>query len=174
VARINFSLSSNQRLLIAFCAALLYLILLPQFFSALKLFYFTPFLIALFYKKTLNTALWAAALCGFIMDLLSSTSHLGIVSLNYVLTTLVLYPQKRHFFADSFSTLPIMTFLFSILSTLLQVILLFLLDTPLHLSFLWFEKDLIVYPLADALYALVGFTLLPIMPRRVEREYFFR
>ncbi len=133
-----------------------------------------PVLVITYYKKNLVTSLWLSFLCGTIVDLLASNQHLGLYALNYCLTTIVIFFQRRHFFADRLSTIPIMTFLFSFLSTLLQMILLFLFDKPVPISLSLLETDLLLMPLADSLYAFCVFTLLPFMPRQSNREYFFK
>lgn len=107
------------------------------------------------------------------MDLLSSQQHLGLYALNYCLTLWMIYPQKRNFFEDRLSTLPVMTYLFSFLSTLIHLLLLDSFEKSLSLSWIWVGTDLLLMPLADAFYAFIWFTLPSLfMPRAPKREYF--
>lgn len=107
------------------------------------------------------------------MDLLSSHRHLGLFALNYCFVTTLLYPQKQHFFEDSISTLPIMCFFFAVASTLIQIPLHRVFESPIALSQDWWLNDLILMPLFDALYGLVWFTLPGFfLPRKSKREYF--
>jgi rod shape-determining protein MreD len=137
------------------CLALLF----PPLFPNLRLLFFAPFLVITFYNENKNSSVRFALLSGLIIDLLSGQMRLGVQGLNYCITTLCLYPYKRHFFEDSISTFPIMTFLFSVLSTLIQIPLLSIFGTGLPLSANWIWNDLIVMPLIDALYAAFAFTL---------------
>ncbi|WP_166158657.1 MULTISPECIES: hypothetical protein [unclassified Neochlamydia] len=81
----------------------------------------------------------------------------------------MIYPQKRHFFADHLSTLPIMTFLFSFTITFFQVIFLYILGTPLSIGMRWIVSDLFVMPLGDALFAFLYFILLPLSLQKKSR-----
>ena len=149
------------------------ILFLTPWFPQWKLTYFAPFLIICYYKKPLETCLWLSLLCGLIMDLLSSQRHLGIHSLNYCLTTALLYSQKQHFFEDSLSTIPIMTFLFAAVSTIIQIPLYTLFESGISLSSEWWINDLLIMPFVDALYGFVWFTLPAIfLPRKSRREYF--
>lgn len=91
------------------------------------------------------------------MDLMGSHLHLGIYGLTYYLTTLILFKQRRFFFDDSLTTLPIMTALFSAISTVVLVITLFFLEGGVPLSWNWVYTDLIAYSLIDACYAFLCF-----------------
>ncbi|MDF2549230.1 MAG: mreD [Chlamydiales bacterium] len=138
----------------------------------LRLSYFTPLIIIAYYQKEFSTSLWISLLIGLSIDLYSSEMPFGFFALSYTLSSWMLYGQKQTFFEDSFSTLPIMTFSFSVLSTLLTVSFSYLLSKPLNLSFDFFLADLLIMPLCDALYAFFVFTLLASMlthflPRRL-------
>lgn len=126
---------------------------LPLLFPSLRLFYFSPFLVFCFYRNSFSSCLWWALLCGLIVDLLSNQTRLGTYALNYCLTTAFLYGYKQHFFEDRLSTLPVMTFCFAILSTAIQVGILYGFGKPFTLSWEWIKSDLFWMPLQDALYA---------------------
>jgi len=146
-----------------------------MFFPSCRLFFFPPFIIILFYQKPYTFCLWSALLCGLILDLLSFQTRLGLNALAYCLTTILLYGQTRNFFADRLSTLPIMTFFFSFLCTLLQGLLINIFDKEMIFSWTWLVSDLLIMPLLDALFALMVFNV-PMLffrkrPRR-GKDYF--
>lgn len=142
-----------------FIYSLFITVCLPPLFPHLKLMFFAPFLIFVFYHQCQISALWLALAAGLIIDLLSANTRLGFYALTYCLTTWILYKQKQHFFADSLSTLPIMTFLFASLSTTIQVGLLSVFGQSIELSGNWILNDLLWLPLQDALYAGIAFTI---------------
>jgi len=124
------------------------------FFPHTHLLYFAPYLVLSFYSHTRFAALWRAIGCGIIIDLFSSTPHFGLTALNYCIVSWILYGQTRNFFDDKPSTLPLMTFFFSLLSTLTSVILFLFFAQPVTLSLKWVVTDLFCMPLFDATYAL--------------------
>jgi hypothetical protein len=114
-------------------------------------------------------------MCGTLLDLFSSYNRLGICGLNYTLTTWILYRQRENFFSDSLTTLPLMTILFSVISTTIQLTLLFPFDRTINLTFLSALHDLIIMPIADGFYAFIIFILPSIAfgkPRRKGKDYF--
>ena len=149
---------------------------MPALFPALNLTFFAPFLVVSFYKKPLFICLWFALICGVVLDLLASEHRLGLHAINYCLATWLLYDQKRNFFEDSLSTLPIMTFFFSVISTGIQAILLYIFEHGIAFSWEWAGTDLVIMPLCDAAYAFVSFTipfiLMSSKTRRSGDEYF--
>ncbi len=161
------------RLIGAFIFALIPFLICEPLLPGWTLTYFAPFLVISYYKKPMITSLWLALICGTLMDLASSTRHLGLHALTYVMTSGLLYGQKKHFFEDRISTIPLMTFFFSVLSTLFHVPLYLMLEGPLLFSPLWWTRDLIIMPGIDAFYGLVGFTLPGFfLPRSSRRHYF--
>ncbi len=157
--------------IITIAAALSFPVLLPNW----KLTVFAPLLIILFYKKNYLACLWWSLVCGAFMDLLASHTQFGLYAVNYCLTTLLIYGLRRNFFADSFSTLPIMTFFFAVCSTLFQGILIYTFEKENVFSWNWTITDLIYMPSLDALCAFCVFIfpslLLGKRPRR-GKDYF--
>ena len=147
------------RLLLLFIYTLTLAFTLPAFFPGLHLLYFAPFLAASFYRQNKFTCLWLAILCGLLLDLFSSQTRLGFYALSYFLTVEFLYKQQRHFFEDSMTTLPLMTFLLSTTVTLIQVFLLYIFDQGIPLSWEWFVNDLFWNPLYDTIFATIAFTI---------------
>lgn len=150
---------SNKRLDVAFGLCLLLTLTIPNFFPWMRLLFFAPFVIMAIYKRPRVKAMCLAAVCGLIIDLLAANSRLGIHMTAYALASAALYSQKRNFFADSLTTLPIMTFLFSILSSALTILLYLLFDKLPSLSIMWAMTDLFLLPLADAFYGFIVFIL---------------
>lgn len=144
-------------MLLPFFLALFMAIFRTAFIPTLSLMAFAPFLALLYQKRTFLPSLWIAFSCGLINDLMTSQRPFGLYALNFILTTLILYPQKRHFFEDRSLTLCLFTFFISSLSTLIQLILLVTVNQNPPLGWPLFFTDLFVLPLFDALYAAVWF-----------------
>lgn len=131
----------------------------PIFFPRMHLFYFVPYLVICLYRYPRIAVLWRACMCGILIDLLSSGPLFGLTSINYCCTAFLLYGQTRNFFEDKLSTLPLMTFLFSLLLTGFLAAGALFLQRGYPLSWVWLATDLIGMPMADALYALLVFSL---------------
>ncbi len=142
-------------LFITLCA----LLCVPIFFPQFRLTYFAPFMIILLYQQTRLFCLWAALVVGTVLDILSDHSNLGLHAIAYALAVFLLYGQRFHFFADSLTTLPIMTFFFAMLSTTAYALLLYLFEHRDLFSFAWIFSDLFMMSAGDALYAWILFVL---------------
>lgn len=127
--------------------------------SSFRFIFFAPYLILVIYKKNYPTAISYSLITGLILDLFTSPLRFGVNALNYSLTTTLLYHQRLNFFSDNLLTLPIMTFLFSLLSTLIQVALLYIFSKPIPISIYWIFSDIIMMPLADAFFSFFWFIL---------------
>lgn len=139
--------------------AFLFSLVPAALFPSLKLFTFLPFLIIALYKKPLLSALWMALGIGLLFDLFSGAETFGRWAIAYTACLYLLSPLKRFFFEDSLTTLPLLSALYSLLLTLWM------------LSFSL--SDLLLYPLFDALFALLIFTLpMRLLPRQMRRAYF--
>jgi rod shape-determining protein MreD len=128
------------------------------FFPNIRLHSFAPFFALAYNRKSLMTSLWIAALCGIAVDLLCSQLKFGLYSLNYCLTTLLSYRQKKHFFEDKPLALSLFTALISGISTLIQLLLTYAFDQGLPFTWKLALTDLIGMPCIDALYAFVWFS----------------
>lgn len=144
-------------MLLPFLLALFVALFRTAFLPSLSLMAFAPYLAILFQRKTFLTSLWIAFGCGLICDLLTSQNPFGLCALNFVLTTLLLHSQKRHFFEDRSLTLCVFTFCISSLSTLIQLLLFVMIGQPIGFSAPLILTDLLIMPLFDALYAAVWF-----------------
>jgi len=128
------------------------------FFPYLHLSFFAPFLALCYHASTLSKSLWLSLLCGLILDLISSEFKFGLYTLTFVLATLLLYAQKRHFFEDKPLALSIFTSIIAAALTLLQFVLIHLFDRGISFSALTFVTDVIFMSLVDGLYAFLWFT----------------
>lgn len=166
---------SRKRLDLVLIFSFLATLIIPVYFPYGRLLFFAPALIITYYKKNLIQSLWISLLCGLLMDLLSDNERFGLHTLAYCSTTLLLYKQRQHFFADSLSTLPLMTFFFASLSTLILATLLYTFENRAVYSVKWFFIDLLLLPSLDAIYAFSLFILPPLfMGKRPKKgkDYF--
>lgn len=142
-----------------FAATCFLTLFFPIFFPSIRLMFFAPYLIVLFYKQPYHRCLWGAFLCGFIIDLLSSQTRMGLTALNYTVTTVLLYKQRLNFFGDNQSTLPIMTLLFAFISTAFQWALMLMFDKSFDITLNGLAADFAAMPIFDAVYAYIAFIL---------------
>jgi hypothetical protein len=145
-----------RRTTLAFVLALLAFLLGNNW---IHLTYFAPLLIILYYDRDKITALWFSVVCGIILDSLSSQTQFGIFTLNYCLTTLLIYELKPFFFADAITTIPFLTTIFAVTSTILQYILLQIFNISFPITWQWIAIDVIIMPIIDGIYGLVFFAL---------------
>ena len=145
-------------LLFTFSLALFFALFGSVFLPNSRLLAFSPFLAIVYHRSTFLNALWIASLCGLILDLCSSGMRLGAHSLNFCLTTLLLYRQKRHFFEDKPLSLSLFTIPISTVSSILHLLLLSSLGKTLPISTKMVITDLLVMPFFDAIYAFLWFS----------------
>lgn len=141
-------------------------------FPLLRLYFAAPLVVWLYYRLNQMGALWVSLAVGALLDLLSSGHGFGTYALVYCVTTLFVYRAKPRFYQWGWTTLPILTWLFSIVATLLQAVLFTLAGSGGLLTPMWAATDLLLFPLADAVWAFVAFTLplrLLQLRRRVDR-----
>lgn len=130
-------------------------LIIPAIFPQWHLLFFAPFLVILYYQKSYLFCLWAAFLCGLAIDILSAEMRMGLHAIAYCMTTWLLYDRRRHFFADSFSTLPIMTFLFCMSANIMMWTSVNIFERSVGISWSWVEAQLIYQPLLTAVFAVV-------------------
>ncbi len=146
-------------LVFAFFLSLITLFMQTILFPGFSLLPFTPFIALVLLRSTLLKSLFLAFLVGSIMDLFSS-DPMGIHALNYTLLSFLLFRYRRYFLFDQPHHLGFFTFLISLSATVLQAFLLFLFDTRIPFTGQWVLGDLLIMPLADAVYAMLCFGLL--------------
>jgi rod shape-determining protein MreD len=134
------------------------MLMLPPLYPNARLVYFAPFLVTYYYQHSYLASTWMAFACGLIVDLLSD-QRFGVNAFVYVLTTLMLYRQRRHFFSDSVFTLPIMVYLFAFISTFFLGLMAYLEAKGAVGDIKSAITGLVLMPLFDFVYALVLFTM---------------
>ncbi len=140
--------------MLPFLTALSCQLFFPLLLPKLQLLFFAPYLVVILYHKALLTALWHALFCGVIVDVFAATPLFGYTSINYVVTLLILHTRKHNFFEDKLGTIPLMTLLFSSLSTLFT-----LFEQQALFSPRWIVTDLFEMALLDATFAFIFFSL---------------
>lgn len=142
-----------------FLFSILLTLFTPFMTTSIPLTFFAPYLILVLYKKRKSQALTQAFLCGSILDLLSASTTIGFWTLNYIVTLLLLGKIKHLFFTEKMSTLPLLSFFFSEISTAFHFTFTHIFCTKSHLSLHWIATDLVLLPLFDGLYGFVLFSI---------------
>ncbi len=146
---------SKQSIILAFIIGFVCTIIFPILFPHLNLLTLIP-LIAIFSSRTtLKNALIMSILIGAIQDLLSIYYPMGYSSLNLLLTTLFLYRYRSYFYVEKPHTYTIYIFLFSLVSSSIQLLQLHFLGISINLSLISLMSNLILMPLLDAAYGLL-------------------
>ena len=135
---------------------LIALLLQGSLLPGLHLIAFAPWIALVSLKCSTPRALWLSAISGALVDLFSD-DPMGLHALGYTLSCLLLLRLKKHFLFNNPFHLSLFTFFVSSISTLLQLILLFLFDRRVPFSGRWIFADLVGMPAVDALYAFVWF-----------------
>ncbi|MES2344722.1 MAG: hypothetical protein V4494_02130 [Chlamydiota bacterium] len=136
-----------------FFLGLLAAIFCSIFFPNFHVLPFAPFLAIVCMRKSFLAALWLSMLSGFIMDLITSSVGFGLNALTFVISTSVMYQQKRHFFVDSPLALSIYT---TLIASLVSLLLLFIQGIRFSLPLLF--SELVFMPILDGVYAFLWFT----------------
>jgi cell shape-determining protein MreD len=154
---------------IALFASLAFSLIVPSFFSTLKFYFFVPSLIIAFYYLSITTITWLSLIIGLLLDVLSASPRFGFLGISYLLTSLFLYPWRLYFFKDAASTLPALTFFYSLCITVIQSLIALLFD--LHgfsWSLYWLFTDVVMMPMMDSVYAVLIFSL----PHFIYTQYY--
>ena len=143
-------------------AGLLATLFFPSFFSQCNLNFCIPILVLFIYNCDLLFCLWISLLTGFLIDCVQVSPKLGFYAFSYLAACFFLYRRRLYFFKDSLYTLPIMTYLFTLLSTLLQAVESVIFELPGHnFTAHWFFSDCLIMPFCEVFYASVVFSLVP-------------
>jgi len=149
----------NIKLITPFVATFLATLLVPQCIPWCRITFFAPFLVIACYRVPLHHTLWWALACGATLDIIGAGTRLGIMAITFCAATTILFRLKKHFFEDNLSTIPIMTGIFALTSTLLHAVLSKIFDPSIRFSFAWLITDMILLPALDVGYAALFFTL---------------
>ncbi len=149
--------------------------LLWTLFHPFNLMLLPAFIVISIYQRPLINCLWYACLCGLLIDLLQSDMRFGLHALAYTGATLLLYKQKRNFFADHLTTLPVMTFFFTAATSAAVGFFVKFTGKEILLSWQWIATDLLLLPFFDGVLAfccyVLPFFLMGNKPRKGE-DYF--
>ncbi|MCH9612570.1 MAG: hypothetical protein S4CHLAM102_10610 [Chlamydiia bacterium] len=148
-------MNTKKVLYIALICSLLGAIILPMFFTNMRILPFATFLTLVYSLRPLHYSLWSALFVGFILDLFSCHLPLGFYALGMVMTTLIIYRQRRHFLLEKRVIFMLYTLLFSITYFFVELLLLALFDSSMQFHTLSFVLHLIVMPVVDALYGFI-------------------
>lgn len=160
-----------------FCFFLAFLLQLmqPALFPSCKINFLVIPLVISFYFVSKSAALWLSLLCGAFIDCLCSHARIGMTATAYILAALILYEYRLYFFKEAISTLFIMTYLFSCLSSLIEVMLyLFLSSSPFRPSFNFIAIDSFLMPLLDGAIAFLLFSLPHMMYTKYHKYKLYR
>lgn len=141
----------------AFLAGSVALLLQSVLFIPFTLLSFAPYIALVLLSSPLSKTLRFSAIAGSIVDILSD-DPLGVHALNYTLTAALLFRFRKHFFYENPLHFSLFTIAISFISTLLQLLLLFLFDRRIPFAGKWILGDLIAMPMADGIYALIWFS----------------
>ncbi|MBI5346419.1 MAG: rod shape-determining protein MreD [Chlamydiae bacterium] len=142
-------------LIVSFFLACIALFCQTAIFPNFRLIFFAPFLVFYYFNFSFISSLWISALCGIIVDSLSSTAF-GVYALNYTIVTALLYREKR-FFNDDPISLASFTMILSTAFSIIFPILLFIFDKPISITGKWVITDLMIMPMVDGIYSLIWF-----------------
>ena len=155
-----------------FLLSLFFIFLSTSLFPYVKWVAFAPFLVITYSSRLFIPSLWIATFSGLIMDILSQDNPFGLHSLNYVLTTVLIY-RYRHHFVDRAIGLASYTFLFSFASTLIQRLGLCFFGAAIPFTLIGFTTDFICLPIFDALYGFIWFSC-PLLIYNLMKKYWIR
>lgn len=121
---------------------------LPHLFPSIRFLVMAPFLCLVASRKSLLTALWASALCGLFVDLLSD-GPFGQLPLCYSLAMLPYFLCKKSLRTDGIFSLVVHTTIFSFFISILSL---------LFSSFRYPLQSAFLMPLLDGIFAFFSFT----------------
>lgn len=133
-----------------------------------------PLLVFSYYFFSFSACLLFSLGCGLFIDLLSIQMQVGSHSFVFFITTCFLYEQKKRFFSEKITTIPLLTFLFSSLSTFVLFCFSRLLYSSFRISFQSLLTDVFLLPLLDALFAFLFFVFPLRQIQRVGKKYMGR
>ncbi len=152
-------IKSVPGVLFAIAFSLFMTLIVPNVFVSLRLLFVVPPCIFALYIFSSKNALWTAFLLGCFLDAIQYTPLFGMLGLCFLLTQIFLLRLRQFFFQDLLSTLFILTFLFSSISTLLKGVFILLLGFSNPFTISWILSDVLFMPCVDAIYAFICFSM---------------
>ncbi len=156
-------------LIFAFGLATIALILQCVLSPPFTLLPFAPWIALVSLSRPLPKTLWLSFVAGVMIDLISD-DPIGVHALNYCITAAIVFRFHKHFLYDDPLHLSLFTALISLISTSVQMSLLFLFDRRIPFAGKWILADLFGMSLADGIYALIWFALPLILFRKLRRH----
>lgn len=167
---------ARQNKWLIFIAVLVLFLLFPSRFGTISLFPFAPFLVVTLYQCSYVNSLWAACICGVAQDLFSSHDFFAAHTLAYCAATALLYRQRRNFFPDRLTTLPLMVFFLCLIVMIVFSLLAKAGLQPKKIGENFLHRDMLLWPLWESALSITLFVvpcwLLSKRQRRAS-EYFF-
>ncbi len=147
-------------------------LILASFTSFHVAFTLAP-LVMLFYTGSERLLLWLSLLSGLFMDAIFLSPKFGLLGVTYLISARLLYPFRLYFFRDSQITLPVMVFLFSLLSLFIETLLVLFLDHSIPKGYL---ERVFMQPFFDLFFGCTVFMLPTILwhqyaVKRKKRRY---
>lgn len=146
---------TSRQLIILFLLAYCLTLLFPALFPFIALRPLIPIFLLTLYSCPQLRSMQLAAIYGLMIDLSIPETPFGSFCLIYTLTMGIIYGQKRTFFEDHPTTIPILSLEISILLSLMEFALMAIIGKPLAISWGWVLLDLLVYSGLDALFSMV-------------------
>jgi rod shape-determining protein MreD len=149
--------SELTEIIFLFFLTLFFTFFLNKNFYFLKLTYFAPFLILIFYKTSIYTSIWLSIISGLILDLFSS-SYFGLNAICYASASVFLYNEKKYFSLKNIN-ISIFTAIYSFIFSLFYPLCLFIFEKGIKITFKWMITDLLIMPFIDGIYAFLLFAI---------------
>lgn len=150
---------SRLLLTLFFLLACALTLIAPLFNLALPLHFLAPYLVIALYQRPKKILYFHTFLCGFLLDLLNAQTPFGFWTLIYILSMQILTRLKPLFSIEKILSLSLLTFVFSISSTLFYALLSPFFCAKMHFSLKWVIIDGLFLPFCDAISALLLFAL---------------
>ncbi|OGN59197.1 MAG: hypothetical protein A3F40_03080 [Chlamydiae bacterium RIFCSPHIGHO2_12_FULL_27_8] len=136
------------------------------FLINIKILYFVPLIVSLFYKKNIKFLLFLSLGIGFLQDSFSSITF--VFAFSYIFTTLSLYFLKR-ILKENILNLTIFTYIYSVVFSILNPLFYSVFETPIKITLKWIFSDIFIMPIIDAFYSLVFFYLSVVLFSQIRR-----
>ncbi len=149
--------TNKTKLAFSFFLAIVAAIWCSAIFPKLNIIAFAPLLVIFYLYTPFFVSIWVAMICGVFIDLISSTPF-GLNSLNYAITTFLVFRYRR-FFNDKPLNISIYTALTSCVISLISIILLALISKGISICLLSIITDIIIMPIVDGIYAFIWFAI---------------
>lgn len=144
-----------QRFLIAFLC-----FVITTLWAPIDVRFFVPPLVMLITVGSYRQATIASLLIGFFLDIAIHSPRFGFMALTMILATIVMHSFRRMLTKDHFITLALLSYIYSMLLSIFEILLACIIDIPLpSVTMIWAINYIFLMPFLDAFYALLIFSL---------------